>query len=538
MSALKRDDDQAARRPLLAPFPNHSTGFRVFMILSLALLPLGLIAFFATLQSSRTADLDKQAQMRIAISESARQLSSAWTSDISLVRMTMHALQAYPDDMDRCARFVQILSASGSPGRVPRFSLFGAGSQPWCASPGFTRPRPSTLGFTAQPSPQFTVVGDAVDIVVPGADGGTVGLLHYPRTMLAETAAPGASTFRYTLSLIGAETVLPLVSGDLPPGIAGYQTLSSTIGRTGLAVEITVARTPFTGVEILSFLLPMVMWMAAALIGWLVVDRMLIRPMRRLQRVVSAYRPGEIVEPLSGMETSAQELRQFGETFRHITEMISRHEAELAAGLARQTRLTREVHHRVKNNLQVVASLINLHARGQTQPDVVRAYASIQRRVDALAVVHRNHYAELEENRGVSMRSLVGELAQNIRASVREGEPVPPISIDICPCYTNQDVAVPVAFMLTELIELALLTDPRAAILIQLVQTSPGQARLSVSSTALVETPELRERTENRFDRVLEGLSRQLRSPLERDAENGKFSIEIAVVGEAHEPSV
>ncbi|MBV5325363.1 MAG: sensor histidine kinase, partial [Rhodospirillaceae bacterium] len=100
------------------------------------------------------------------------------------------------------------------------------------------------------------------------------------------------------------------------------------------------------------------------------------------------YKPGDIIEPLRGMETSAHELRQLSETFRHITETISTHEAELAAGLARQTRLTREVHHRVKNNLQVVASLINLHARGQVQSDVIRAYASIQRRVDALAVVH------------------------------------------------------------------------------------------------------------------------------------------------------
>jgi hypothetical protein len=507
------------------------------MILSLALLPLGLIAFFASLQSSRIADLDKQAQMRIAITESARQLNSIWTSDMSLVRMTMRAAQAYPEDTDRCARFVQILSAGGSPGRMPRFAMFGVGPQPWCASPGFRPSRPSTLGYSAQAPPQFALSPDGVDIVVAGADGNAVTVLRYPRKLLADTATPGASTFQYTLSLIGADTVLPLVAQDVPPGIAGFQTLTSAVGETGLTVEITVARTPFTGVEILSFLLPLVMWMAAALIGWLVVDRVLIRPMRRLQRVVSAYQPGEIVEPLNGMETSAQELRQFGETFRHITEMISTHEAELAAGLARQTRLTREVHHRVKNNLQVVASLINLHARGQTQADVVRAYASIQRRVDALAVVHRNHYAELEENRGVSMRSLVGELGQNIRGSVREGDPVPPISINICACYANQDVAVPVAFMLTELIELALLTDPRAAILIELVQTKPGLARLSVSSTALIETPDLISRMENRFDRVLEGLSRQLRSPLDRDRENGKFSIEIAVIGEASDLS-
>lgn len=512
---------------------NRSTGFRVFMILSLALLPLGLIAFLATLQSSRTADLEKRAQMRIALTENARQLASSWASDSSLARVTMRAWLTHPDDLDRCTRFGEILAAQS--GGVPQFALFGAASAPWCASPGFAPQRPSTLALDPAAPPDYRLGANTLDIVVSGPDGGAVGILRYADRAMAGAVASGASPALYAFSLVGEPKVLPLIELTAPRGIAGYETMTAPIGSTGLNAEITMARTPFSPVELLSILLPLVMWAAAALIGWLVVNRMLIRPLRRLERAVSSYKPGEIVEPLSGMETSAQELRQLSETFRRITETISTHEAELAAGLARQTRLTREVHHRVKNNLQVVASLINLHARGQVQPDVVRAYSSIQRRVDALAVVHRNHYAELEENRGVSMRSLVGELAQNIRGSVREGDPVPPIAIDICPCYANQDVAVPVAFLLTELIELSLLTDPRAAIRIDMVAISAGHARLSVTSSALVETPDLLQRMENRFGRVLEGLSRQLRSPLERDPEGGKFTIQIAITAETME---
>jgi two-component sensor histidine kinase len=535
VSTLNQDGEAPGRGPgrfslVNFSFANRSTGFRVFMILSLALLPLGLIAFFATLQSSRTADLERRAQMRIALTENARQLASSWASDTSLTRVTMRAALTYPNDTDRCTRFGEILAAQS--GRMPQFALFGAMSAPWCASPGFTPARPSTLALDPASPPDYALGTDALDILVPGPDSSAVGVLRYADRNMAAAVASGTSPVPYALSLVGEETVLPLTELATPTGIAGYETMTAPIGTTGLSAEITMARTPFSPVEILSILLPLVMWAAAALIGWVVVNRMLIRPLRRLQRAVSSYTPGEIVEPLSGMETSAQELRQLGETFRMITERISTHEAELAAGLARQTRLTREVHHRVKNNLQVVASLINLHARGQTQTDVVRAYSSIQRRVDALAVVHRNHYAELEENRGVSMRSLVGELAQNIRGSVREGDPVPPIGVDICPCYANQDVAVPVAFLLTELIELSLLTDPRAAISIRLVASSAHHARLTVASTALVETPDLILRMENRFGRVLEGLSRQLRSPLERNTANGQFAIEIAIVAE------
>ena len=100
-----------------------------------------------------------------------------------------------------------------------------------------------------------------------------------------------------------------------------------------------------------------------------------------------------------------------------MVQTVARHEANLEAAVERQTRLVREVHHRVKNNLQVVASLLNLHSRGSPNEEVAAAYASIQRRVDALAVVHRNHFAELEENKGVALKPLISELAANLRAT-------------------------------------------------------------------------------------------------------------------------
>ncbi|WP_289846842.1 histidine kinase dimerization/phosphoacceptor domain -containing protein, partial [Acinetobacter baumannii] len=75
----------------------------------------------------------------------------------------------------------------------------------------------------------------------------------------------------------------------------------------------------------------------------------------------------------------AAEIRELGDTFREISRTVKEHEADLAEGLVRQTKLTREVHHRVKNNLQVIASLINFHARSARSEEASEAYASIQR---------------------------------------------------------------------------------------------------------------------------------------------------------------
>ena len=89
----------------------------------------------------------------------------------------------------------------------------------------------------------------------------------------------------------------------------------------------------------------------------------------------------------------------------------------MANALEGQRRLVREVHHRVKNNLQVVASLLNIHGRSaETERRPARPMRSIGRRVGALSIVHRNHFAEMEENRGIALRPLLSELAAELRA--------------------------------------------------------------------------------------------------------------------------
>ena len=205
----------------------------------------------------------------------------------------------------------------------------------------------------------------------------------------------------------------------------------------------------------------------------------------------------------------------------------------MAAALDTQRKLTREVHHRVKNNLQIIASLISLHARSAHEPEAVSAYGSIQRRVDALSVVHRNHFAELEDNRGVGVRPLISELSASLRGTAPYEARRFGIQIDSDDdLHISQDVAVPVAFLVTELVELAMLSDPRATmrISVHLEADRNDRALLQMASPALCAGPEMTLLLNERYGRVLTGLSRQLRSPLDHDAEAGCYSIAISVI--------
>jgi two-component sensor histidine kinase len=295
---------------------------------------------------------------------------------------------------------------------------------------------------------------------------------------------------------------------------------------------MVAAVVPITAVDLLIVLLPVMMWVAAAIIGWMIVDRLLLKPLVRMQRVVAAYRPGDAGLDLPILATPAREIGALGQAFDQVTRTVARHESDLEAAVERQSRLVREVHHRVKNNLQVVASLLNLHSRGSRNEEVAAAYASIQRRVDALAVVHRNHYAELEENRGVALKPLISEVAANLRATAPQNAAGMSISLNIDPYFTTQDVAVSVAFLITEIVEFAMFCGA-SGVRISLTSDAPRSALLKIESDALQEGSPCDAETTERFDRIVTGLSRQLRSTLARDLKTGTYSLAITVVDKA-----
>jgi two-component sensor histidine kinase len=268
------------------------------------------------------------------------------------------------------------------------------------------------------------------------------------------------------------------------------------------------------------------MWIAAAVITWLLVSRLLIRPLKRLENGVLAYRPGEGELELPAKLGPSQEIRELRHAFARTIARMEESERETTSALEGQRRLVREVHHRVKNNLQVIASLLNIHGRSASTPEAQAAYAGIGRRVGALSIVHRNHFAEMEENRGISLRPLVSELGAELRASAPEAARRVTIDLDIDSLHTTQDVAVAVAFLITEIVEYAMLRAGQEAVEISLRRTSELTGRLSLSSPVLV--PDEEEEAEKiQFERIVAGLAKQLRSPLERKL--GRYSVDLPV---------
>jgi two-component sensor histidine kinase len=279
-------------------------------------------------------------------------------------------------------------------------------------------------------------------------------------------------------------------------------------------------------VDRLMILLPLLMWIVAALLSWLVVRTFLLSPLRKISQSIAAHEPGSGPLQLPDKLGSAIEIRELGASFSRAVERIEHSEREMGEALEGQRKLVREVHHRVKNNLQVVASLLNIHRRSAKSDDAQNAYSAIGRRVDALAVVHRNHYAELEEQRGIALRPLISELASNLRGSAPESARRIDISLDLESLNTTQDVAVATAFLTTEIVEHAMLTRPDAPVTLTLRRSGDLTARFTLATGALA--PEFANQAEHQqFERIISGLAKQLRSVLEKT--EGHYSVDLPV---------
>ncbi len=501
------------------------SGPKMLLVLSLALLPLGIIAIAASIYSARDNSAERAEQTLARLDIKAEIIDELLARTIGTMRAASAAVAAAPPDSPICET---VLARLASLQMAPaRFALFGPDGQLRCSSAGF-RPQ-SSRGDPSGQNIEIDPEGETLRLTLFSEPGTIEAIAQFRREALRDiTFIPGTRADFY-LELVGNGRSLVLRDDYRPVPLVDEVSDTAPIADGRLHLRIRLGAVPVQALDLLLILLPIMMWIGAGIIGWWVVNRQLLRPLASIQKAVSAYRPGEGPLKLPRLNSTAREIGDLGAAFDDATRTVARHEAELEAAVERQTRLVREVHHRVKNNLQVVASLLNLHSRGSRSEEVAAAYASIQRRVDALAVVHRNHYAELEEHRGVPLKPLISELAANLRATAPASAASMQIRLDIGAYYVTQDVAVSVAFLVTEITEFGMLCGA-SLVSVAVGEEEAGTVRLSIDVDSLAGGTCPDESLADRFDRIIIGLARQLRSALERDSERGRYSVRIAIV--------
>lgn len=505
-----------------------STGVRVFLILGAVLLPLTLISVLASAETGRSAAQVRSERLLAVLENSAGRLRRDLVEDQVTVAASATALSnARIEHGDQLCRRVTETVRARHAGRV-RFVIADTIGSPIC---GLKWAEPVPLPPRDE---QSSEISNGQLTLSRRDERGWVTVLRYPagelRRMAGQIDLDGSA-------LLSLRTELGALTMEDSLGRAGrlFGMADLSIGLTGydLALAASVPELPPTAAQLIAILLPVLMLIGSAVVGWLLVHRLFTRQLAFLTKQVESYRPGTIISLGQETATGAQEVHALGTGLRDMSQLVAENIENVEAGLARQTSLTREVHHRVKNNLQVIASLISLHSRSADEEVARSAYRTIQRRVDALSVVHRNHFAGTEVSSGVSLSALISELTSSLQGSVEDEVDSFAIVQALEPASVSQDVAISVAFIVTELAELALVVGGGPTLTVATTLKVDGRVQLDLRSQAFTDSAPLRTELEQRYGRVLLGLSRQLRETLHHNELAGTYSIKIPVLANA-----
>lgn len=499
-------------------FARFPTAAKLLLILTAVLLPIGIALVWLGESGIRQANAALEGRAEDQARAAFEGIQSLLARDSLALRIAANgALAQGPGGA--CQRAQRSLAIA--PGVAQSFELETADAKPICTN--------GTVGDTGS-MPQVAPGIIAVQIA-PGLNGVAirVGVIGG----MATAFVPASEVRAAAINAPGDVDAVVLHDDNRelrvlgPPATPNLQMHLSEwqVGNGRLFARVGTLDRRITTIDRLVLLLPVLMWIAAALITWLLVSRLLVRPLKRLQRAVLSYTPGDPLD-LPRKVGPSEEIQELRDAFARAVARVEESDAEMSGALEGQRRLVREVHHRVKNNLQVVASLLNIHGRSATAAEARSAYAGISRRVGALSIVHRNHFAEMEENRGIALRPLITELAAELRAGAPDAARALRIDLELDPVNTTQDVAVAVAFLITEIVEFAMLHCPSDPIELSIRRTSQLTARLAIGSGVLVpdedETPE-----KVQFERIVAGLAKQLRSTLDRKL--GSYSVDLPV---------
>ena len=239
---------------------------------------------------------------------------------------------------------------------------------------------------------------------------------------------------------------------------------------------------------------------------------LVIRPIRALTRAVRSWNGADRqFQPPPLIAQAPAELRSLAQAFDSAAHELAERGDRLT-GLAEQRgQLVREMHHRVKNNLQIVSSMLSLQERRAESPGARAALRAARDRISALVVLHKHLYAD-DDLRQIGLREYLGELATTIHDLLEDdARDRIRLETELVGARIAIDRAVPVALVvaeaLTEAFKFAFPGDRTGTVRLRATQEN-DEFVVAIEDDGV-------EREENREDgglgpHLMEGFARQI----------------------------
>ncbi len=464
--------------------------FRMGVALAVALLPILMLgAFQAQAEFTRQAE-DRRTDLQLAVGRTAASTQARLDNAVVLLGALVPDATG-PDCAPRLAALVDRLDGYEAIGR------FGQGGQLACSSsaalsvgpaieadwfrrlrqgegatvtqapPGLARdpslvvavrwerPRGVFAGALAAIMPLAALQPDLTDPALP--DGAQAALTDGQGNVLISTD-PGAFDLEGAPSLLGwverARAGSSIFEADDQRGEHRVYAGAALAGRDVYVLLsapspglLSWARLNPIGV----LLLPLAAWLTAFAAVMLVSERIVVRWLDYLERIAALYARGRYsVRPVQAAN-APEEIRVLAGTLDELAEAIAARDRSLNDSLSEKDALMREIHHRVKNNLQIISSLLSMQQRALKDEPAKAALGDTRQRISALALIYRTLY-QSDDIRHADAREFMTELVGQLVASESGRGFTVTSAIDADSLVVDPDKLAPLALWLVEAI--------------------------------------------------------------------------------------
>jgi len=151
------------------------------------------------------------------------------------------------------------------------------------------------------------------------------------------------------------------------------------------------------------------------------------------------------------------EIEELGNAFnqmrKNLKDSLTENEIsneKIARSLEEKEVLFREIHHRVKNNMQIVSSLLNIQSQNIEDKKYKDLFIDSQNRILSMSFIHEKLY-QSENFAQINFKEYINEIVSNIFSSYSQNTNIK-IDIDVDDIQINMDYAVPCGLIINELV--------------------------------------------------------------------------------------
>ncbi len=182
------------------------------------------------------------------------------------------------------------------------------------------------------------------------------------------------------------------------------------------------------------------------------------------------------------------EVGQIAERYNCVMEALQKEAAKTESSLQEKELLLREIHHRVKNNLQVISSLLSLQSRTSKDEQAIEMAKESQNRIKVMALIHEKLYRS-KDFANVEFNDYIKNLVNDLFASYRVSASRISLKLEIEDLSLGIDTAIPTGLIINELVtnclKYAFSKDSDGEIRISLRSLDDGQNELIVRDNGI-----------------------------------------------------